>query len=261
MATWKDYVNATTVLLALDVVFLFGFLFRLFTTRARPYLFLFLSVLFAIAADALQIGFRTRIVSLIGHPDREDGLPIDAILFYCIVFSFLVMSNLLFDLTVVSLLRSWLLGVQDYPIPSTERKNTSMSTSRLLQFAYPFMSLLYISAYVVMVRLNVSTPWMQWVVMAVGIGYILFQVVQLSICIWLWSSIRGGGPDAWRIRKRNQMIRLVFLTLFTESAQYMRAGGSFSVFWVIRCVIALWSGALVAYEEKPGMLLPGKEYT
>jgi len=243
------------LVLALDIVFLILFGVRFHKTRVQAYLFLILSIILTVAVDSLEIGYAARWFDIILNPTTSNApttsLPSDAIIYLTFNLSLNVLANLMFDLVVLALLRTWLQSVEHAERPNASRKATSLRITGYLRFILPVASMLYILFYTLSISVK---DQISWGTLVVGIAYVIANTMQLVITLWLWSDARHSLDNESLVQKRNQIIVLVGLTFFGSGISYLGVGGLGDrnvVWWLVRCLVAGWTDALVDYDKPP----------
>jgi hypothetical protein len=182
-----------------------------------------------------------------GTGDRGDFSTVLAL--FVSAFAFLTLGQVVFDVVTVRLLGSWLNSMEGSARVDDAKRSKARRIANVLMFAYPIAGAAYVITFSVMLLVPTSRGVMGWLAIVAGFFYFLLSIVQFIVCIWLWLGVRSGQMDESYLSKRNQMIRLVFLALFSDSALYYRVGNVFSLWWVVRLVVVLWPGALAGYQE------------
>jgi len=250
------------LVLFVDLLFLVLFGVRYHKTGVRAYLYLALSLVLTVAVDSLEIGYAARWFDIVLNPTSSpSSLPTDAIVYLSFNMSLNVIANLMFDLVVLGLLRTWLQSVESAPRPDTTRKNTSLKITGWLRFALPVLAFLFILFYTLSVSVNVN---LSWGTVVTGVAYVIANTLQLAVTLWLWSDARNDVESDSLVLKRNQIMVLIGLTFFGSGISYLGVGGLGDrniVWWFMRCLIAAWSNALEDYEKEPLSAKAGMKQT
>jgi hypothetical protein len=215
-----------------------------------------------IAVDSLEIGYAARWFDLLLNPaTNPKSLPSDAVVYLSFNLSLNVLANLVFDLVVLALLRTWLQSVGQAPRPDTNRKSKSLQITGYLRFALPVLAFLFILFYTLSVAVDNRVSWGNLVT---GIAYVVANTTQLVVALWLWADARNNMENETLVLKRNQIMVVVGLTFFGSGISYIGVGGLGDrnvVWWFMRCLIAAWTNALVGFEKEPQQGKPSMKQT
>jgi len=165
-------------------------------------------------------------------------------------------SSLVYVLTIVYLLRTWLASMRNAPRPRAHKLARAQKTVRVFTFLYPIFTFILIVFFILLI---VTLMWAAILALTVGVLYTLCMIFQIGIIVWLWLDVQVVANET-EFRKRNQLIRLGALTFWAAWPSLLSGAGAgigSSVCWWIWFGIVLWPKALIGYNEEPTATVPG----
>jgi hypothetical protein len=253
----------TIVAGSINLLFALGFLFRFFQYKVRSYLWLSIALLLLVGADVIIALLGSGVIVMDAAPvDLNDttvasnmtmsfngAIGTLGMIMYGVSGTLSILCYVIFDLVVLSLLRTWIESMRNAGRPATSKLNTSFKMSTVIRIAIVLMGVLYIAFLMVLV----TTGWVfSLLALLVAVGIQLLAYVGLaSISLWLWLDTPAAA-DKIQSMKRTQIIR-IFILVFFGGITYGYAGfyGSavgYSIAWFFKCIVALWPRALVEYD-------------
>jgi len=234
-----------------------GFLLRYKKYRVRAYLMFMAACLMVTVGYSMLAGaYAAELVNpdvMVQVDSNGNILAIQYPLIFSILFSVghlaIGISAIVVIEVLLSLLITWCQSMIPSGIVNTSKYQRILSIARMLKIAIP-ISIVLVFLFIVLAVVLVQ-PLVAIGALVSAIIYLVLRVINLAIIIWAWVGLPRSTPN--QVKKRSQIARLFFLTLFEGWFVAGRENGSITgiAVGIIFLLIALWNGALLDYDLIP----------
>lgn len=169
----------------------------------------------------------------------------------CARFTLSILGNLVFSLSLLSVIAAWAESMSGTDRPHQERLNKILSLARVFKVLYIISGFgqLLCTALATFLLSIASLP-----VMFIDLIRIVCNLWMLIAIILMLIDLRKSATKSVRM-KRSQLIRIILLVIFQASivcdCQNVLFQIMGTVAWVIECLLLMWPKTLVDLETPP----------